>query len=48
MLNLHEAAGIAFEDEGATAMELDSLRFQTVLSTANEANVERDDLGPAD
>jgi hypothetical protein len=28
MLNLHEAAGIELEDEGATAVEMDSLRFQ--------------------
>jgi hypothetical protein len=36
MLNLHEAAGIVFEDEAATTMDLGSLRFPTVPLTANE------------
>jgi hypothetical protein len=36
MLNLHEAAGIVFEDEVATTMDLGSLRFPTVPLTANE------------
>ncbi|KAJ7314361.1 hypothetical protein DFH08DRAFT_429984 [Mycena albidolilacea] len=36
MLNLHEAAGIVFEDEVSTTMDLGSLRFPSVPLTANE------------
>ncbi|KAJ6564190.1 hypothetical protein B0H19DRAFT_1258668 [Mycena capillaripes] len=48
MLNLHEAAGIPFEDEGSTSIEMGSLRFQTVPLTANEPEDTRDNLAPAD